>query len=42
VTVPTAASIDPTTKASRRLPNIRFTAVTSGAIHSVDIVGQVS
>lgn len=42
VTVPTAASIDATTKATRRLPNVRFTAVTSGAIHSVDIVGQVS
>lgn len=42
VTVPLASSIDAATKATRRLPNVRFTAVTSGAIHSVDIVGQVS
>lgn len=42
VTVPLASSIDSITKATRRLPNVRFTAVLSGAIHAVDIVGQVS
>lgn len=42
VTVPTAASIDVTTKQSRNLPNVQFKAVTSGAIHSVAIVGTVS
>jgi hypothetical protein len=42
VTVPTAASIDSITKQTRRLPNVAFSATTSGAIHSVDIKGQVS
>lgn len=42
VTVPLAASIDSATKATRALPNVRFTAVMSGAIHSVAIQGQVS
>lgn len=42
VTVPRAADISNADKAIRRLPDVRFNAVTSGAIHSVAIAGRLA
>ncbi len=42
VTVPTAASLTPSQRASRNLPNVFFTAQLSGAIQSVVIQGTVT
>lgn len=43
VTVPLASEVSTTDKnTNRRLPNVKFKATMSGAIHSVDIVGSVS
>jgi hypothetical protein len=41
VTAPKVAEISPTDKASRVLPNIRYTYTLSGAIHSVKVIGVV-
>ncbi len=42
VTVPLAASLSPSQRAPRNLPNVFFTAQLAGAIQSVTIVGSVS
>jgi hypothetical protein len=41
VTQPTAASIDPSIKNSRRLPGISFSATMAGAIHGLDVTGSL-
>jgi hypothetical protein len=42
VTVPTAASVSPTDKGNRNLPNVTFTATLAGAINSVQVLGTVN
>ncbi len=42
VTAPRVADIDSTSKATRRLPDVKFSATLAGAIHSVTITGVVS
>lgn len=42
ITAPRAASISPAQKATRQLPNVRFTATLAGAINTVVIRGSVA
>lgn len=42
VTAPKVADVDPAVRASRRLPNVEFSAKLAGAIHALDISGVVS
>ena len=42
VSVPTAASVDSGSKSTRTLPNVKWTATRSGAIHKVLVQGTVS
>ena len=42
VTVPLVADIDPADKAVRNLPDVNFTGVLAGAIHTVEIAGTIS
>lgn len=39
VTAPAAAEVDPTTKATRLLPDVHFTGTLAGAIHTLEIDG---
>lgn len=39
--VPAAASVSSANRGNRHLPDVRFTAVESGAIHTVDIQGSI-
>lgn len=42
VTVPLVADVDPADKAVRNLPDVDFTGVLQGAIHTVEITGTIS
>lgn len=42
VTAPKVADVDPVTRGTRRLPDVKFTANLAGAIHTVSIEGTVS
>jgi hypothetical protein len=42
VTVPTAVSVNPTIRATRRLPNVSFTGRVAGAIHATTVTGSLT